>query len=273
MNKKLPNVFIGLTFFVGLAVLLYPWLSNCYNNLVHTREIEGYTETVAAVDDATISAEFEAAKMYNDALNGSNLQEPFIAGSGCAIPDNYNSILNFTNGIIGYIQIPKIDVNLPIYHGTSRIVLEKGVGHMEMTSLPIGGEGNHSVLTGHSGLPSATLFTNLTEMNIGDEFYIRIINQTFAYQVEQIKVVAPNNAEDLRSVPGEDYVTLMTCTPYGINSHRLLMRGTRIPYSPTDVNNVDMAEEISSNYNWILVIIFVIIAAKFVFRYIYKRKR
>ena len=273
MKKKLPNIFIGLIFFVGLAVLLYPWLSNCYNNQVHTREIEGYTEAAAAMDDETIAAEFEAAKKYNDALNGSNLQDPYVPGSGSAIPDNYTSIFNFSNGIMGNIEIPKIDVNLPIYHGTSRKILEEGVGHMEMTPFPIGGEGNHSVITGHSGLPSATLFTDLNKLNIGDEFYINIINETFAYRVDQIKMVAPGNAKDLRPFPGEDYVTLLTCTPYGINSHRLLVRGTRIPYQSAEETNVDLAEEINSSSSWILLIIFVIVVIAVVFRFIYKRNR
>ena len=167
-----------------------------------------------------------------------------MPGSGYALPDNYLEVLN-TDGIMGRLTIPKIGVDLPIYHGSSEESLQKGVGHIESTSLPIGGEYRHAVLTGHRGLPNAELFTRLDELTVGDTFYIHVLDRTLAYQVDQITTVEPDEMETLRAVPGEDYVTLVTCTPYGVNTHRLLVRGTRVPYTPGEEGTADAAPTVS----------------------------
>ncbi len=148
-----------------------------------------------------------------------------------SVPDNYTQILDYANHMMGYIEIPKISVYLPIYHGTSDDVLAKGIGHMSQTAFPIGGESTHAVLTGHTALPNAKLFTDLTELVEGDVFYIQILGETLAYEVDQIKVVDPEDTSDMQAEKGKDYVTLITCTPYAVNTHRLLVRGERIPYT------------------------------------------
>ncbi|MGL6200884.1 MAG: class C sortase [Lachnospiraceae bacterium] len=232
VKKKLPTIIISVLLLAGLGFLLYPSFSNWYNQKFHEVEINGYTETVTEWDEESISQLFAQAEKYNDMLTGKNIEDPFVPGSGSAFSDNYTSILDIYDGMMGYIEIPKIEVELPIFHGTSAEVLKKGIGHLEMTSFPIGGEGNHSVLTGHTGLPEAELFTNLVDLELEDIFFIKILNRALAYQVDQIKIVDSSLTIDLKPIPGEDYVTLATCTPYGINSHRLLVRGTRVPYTP-----------------------------------------
>ena len=193
--------------------------------------MQTYEETVAAQDDALLAEEWAKAEEYNENLAGDPVHDPFVPGSGYALPDNYLDVLNI-DGVMGRITIPKIGVDLPIYHGTDAETLEKGVGHIESTSLPIGGEYRHAVLTGHRGLPSAELFTRLDELEPGDQFYLHVLDATLAYQVDQILTVEPQELETLVAEPGQDYVTLVTCTPYGINTHRMLVRGTRVPYVP-----------------------------------------
>lgn len=157
--------------------------------------------------------------------------------SGYALPDNYNEVLNINeDGVIGYIEIPKIDVYMPIYHGASEEVLQKGAGHLEASGLPIGGEGNHSIISAHRGLPSAQLLTRLDEMEIGDVFYIHVLNETLAYQVDQINVILPEELALLGPEENQDLITLLTCTPYAVNTHRLLVRGSRIPYQEKNEN-------------------------------------
>lgn len=163
------------------------------------------------------------------------------------LPDNYQDVLNVDgDGVMGYIEIPKIDVSLPIYHGTSEEALEKGAGHLDVTALPIGGEGNHSVISAHRGLPSAELFTRLDEMEKGDEFYIHVLDKTLAYEVDQIEVILPEELALLQPEDGKDLVTLLTCTPYAVNTHRLLVRGTRIPYVEEEAQEGDWTETIKT---------------------------
>lgn len=214
----------------GLGFLLYPTVSDWISMNFRELEIANYSEAVEQMDPELAAAELEKAKAYNDTLTGAYIEDPFIPGSGSVLPVGYASVLNI-DGIIGYINIPKINVYLPVRHGTSSVVLQTSVGHLQNTAFPIGGEGNHTVLTSHTGLSSAKLFTDLTELEKGDLFYITVLNQTLAYEVDQILVVEPDDTEELRPVAGEDYATLVTCTPYSINSHRLFVRGTRIPYT------------------------------------------
>lgn len=230
--RSIAPVAAALALFVGgAAVFCYPAISNYLNQKNQTRVVQHYEQTVAAQDDALLAEEWAKAEEYNENLAGDPVHDPFVPGSGYALPDNYLDVLNI-DGVMGRITIPKIGVDLPIYHGTDAETLEKGVGHIESTSLPIGGEYRHAVLTGHRGLPSAELFTRLDELEPGDQFYLHVLDATLAYQVDQILTVEPQELETLVAEPGQDYVTLVTCTPYGINTHRMLVRGTRIPYVP-----------------------------------------
>ena len=182
----------------------------------------------------------------------------------------YYSILDFGNGIMGYIQIPGIDVKLPIYHGVSTQVLEKGVGHLPASSFPIRGEGNHAVLTGHTGLPSASLFTDLHKMQQGDQFQVTVGDTVMTYQVDQIKVVLPNETEDLQTVPGEEYCTLVTCTPYGVNSHRLLVRGSRIEVTDQMPEERELTKTDESSQRWLYGLLLIPALGAII---LFKRKR
>lgn len=223
MKKKAVIIMIIL-FFIGLAILLYPSLSNLYNEKFQSKAIKDYETNLIDYNKEKYEKELEKAIEYNNALN--KLQNPFYDFNQL---DGYNDILNIGNtGMIGYLSIPKINVELTIYHGTEEDVLSKSVGHLEGSSLPVGGIGTHSVLSAHRGLPSSKLFTDLDKLEIGDTFTITILDQTLTYQVDQIKIVNPDEIDALAINKDKDYVTLMTCTPYGINSHRLLVRGERI---------------------------------------------
>ena len=223
------TVFAVLLFLAGAAVLLYPTVSDWLARIHQSGVIQEYEENLAAEDTAFYAAEWKKAQEYNESLAGDPVRDPFVPGTGYALPKNYLDCLNI-NGIMGYIEIPKINVRLPIYHGTSEEVLQMGVGHIESTALPIGGEFTHAVLTGHRGLPSAKLFTDLDQLEIGDRFYIHVLDQILAYEVDEIHTVLPDDLHALETAEGRDLVTLITCTPYGVNTHRLLVRGTRIPY-------------------------------------------
>ena len=230
--RSIAPIAAALTLFLGgAAVFCYPAISNYLNQKNQTRVVQHYEQTVTAQDDALLAEEWAKAEEYNENLAGDPVHDPFVPGSGYALPDNYLDVLNI-DGVMGRITIPKIGVDLPIYHGTDAETLEKGVGHIESTSLPIGGEYRHAVLTGHRGLPSAELFTRLDELEPGDQLYLHVLDATLAYQVDQILTVEPQELETLVAEPGQDYVTLVTCTPYGINTHRMLVRGTRVPYVP-----------------------------------------
>ena len=223
MKKK--TVIIMLVFFlIGLLILLYPSLSNLYNEKYQTKAIKSYEKILVDYSKEKNKEEIKRANDYNNELN--KLIDPFY---NYKKSENYNDILNITDtGMMGYIHIPKIDVELSIYHGTSDEVLSKSVGHLEGSSLPVGGIGTHSVLSAHRGLPSSKLFTDLDKLEIGDIFTITILQQQLTYQVDEIKVIKPTEIKYLAIDKEKDYVTLMTCTPYGINTHRLLVRGIRI---------------------------------------------
>ena len=227
-NKKrgsFSTIILVAVFFVGLSVLLYPTISDFHNSKRQSQAIVDYDKLVTELTPEDYSAYFDQANTYNEKLK--NMSFPFLSHSNLA--EEYHDTLDVNgNGMIGYISIEKIKVQLPIYHGTSDAVLNTAVGHVEGSTLPIGGESTHSVLSAHRGLPSAKLFTNLDKMEIGDVFTIRVLDQTFTYQVDQILIVLPKETGPLGIVSGEDHCTLVTCTPYGINTHRMLVRGTRI---------------------------------------------
>ena len=216
---------------VGIGIFLYPTISNYFATKNQSTAIQNYEQKVEQIDEEEIKEELAKAQTYNENLSGNPVHDPFVEGSGYALPENYTEVLNISeDGIMAYIEIPKISVYLPIYHGTSEEILEKGVGHIESTSLPIGGTSTHSVLTGHTGLPSAELFTRIDELQIGDIFYIHVLNEILTYKVYETKVILPEEIDELQITNGYDYVTLVTCTPYGVNSHRLLVKAERTEY-------------------------------------------
>ena len=224
MKPSKIGILLVLMLFVGVCGLLYPSVSQYWNSKTQTRAVENYREILESLQPEDYEAFFQEAEAYNQALH--DLRTPLADYRQLT---GYNNILNVSgNGIMGYISIPKLGVELPLYHTISAEVLNIACGHMEGTSLPVGGESTHCVLSAHRGLPHARLFTDLDKMEEGDVFTITVLNRTLTYQVDQIKVVRPNEVDDVQIVEGEDLCTLLTCTPYGINTHRLLVRGTRI---------------------------------------------
>ena len=225
------DIFRVIGLIIAFSVLLYPTVSNYLYEKNGSKVISAYDENAVRLSESDKREMLEAARQYNEELLGNiELLDPFSSIKK-EVDERYQSLLNVNgSGMIGYIRIPKINAELPIYHGTEEKVLQSGVGHFEGTSLPIGGESTHAVLTGHRGLPSKLLFTDLDNLEKGDIFYIKVLGETFAYQVDQILTVLPENTKELTIVPGKDYVTLVTCTPYAVNTHRLLVRGYRIPY-------------------------------------------
>lgn len=225
--KKIRVIFCVIIFMTGLGIASYPFISNLVAQRHASQVVKDYETNVEEMNEEKIDAMKEAAKKYNEQL--SNVVSVDDENENNEQGESYADLLNIGESL-GYITIPKIDVNLPIYNGTSQDVLSKGVGHMEQSSYPLGGESTHCVLTGHRGLPSAVLFTDLDKLEIGDEFYLHVLDEILAYKVDQIKVVEPNESGDLEIIDGKDYCTLVTCTPYAINSHRLLVRGERTEY-------------------------------------------
>ncbi len=223
-KKNTSTIILICVFILGLGIMLYPTISDYWNSFRSSRVISNYAEFVAKMDDADYERILNNAIEYNKNLSGN--QTFSLTDRQLGI---YEEQLNVDGGgVMGYIEIPSIDVTLPICHGTSDRVLQNSVGHINWTSLPVGGESSHCVLSGHRGLPSAKLFTNLDKLSVNDTFIIRILDETLTYEVDQILIVLPDDIENLKIVPGMDYVTLLTCTPYGINTHRLLVRGHRI---------------------------------------------
>jgi sortase A len=218
---------------LGVSMIIYPSLSFYLSERNGSQAIRSYQKDLDVLDEALVESVLAEAEVYNESLTGTPVHDPFLEGSGMSMPDDYWEVLN-VGGLMGYIEIPKISVYLPIYHGTSEDTLKKGIGHLEGSTLPIGGPARHSVLTGHAALTTARLFTDLVELEEGDYFYIYVLGQVMAYQVDQIKVVEPHVTEDLLREQGKDQVTLLTCYPYGVNSHRLLVRGERVEYNPVE---------------------------------------
>lgn len=226
MKKHFTTILLVLIFIIGLSLLLYPTISEYWNSFHQTRAVANYDEVVEDIDDDTYQNIWDRAAAYNEALaqrgNHWTLTEEELK--------DYESQLNVTGtGMMGYIEIEQINCKLPIYHGTDAEVLQIAVGHIEGSSLPVGGESTHCVLSGHRGLPSAKLFTQLDKLVEGDLFVIHTLNEILTYEVDQIRIVLPDELDELRIVEGEDLCTLVTCTPYGVNTHRLLVRGHRVP--------------------------------------------
>ncbi len=222
---NLTTILLVLVFLVGLSLLLYPTVSDYWNSLHQSKAVVQYAEDVANLDDDVYEQLLEDARAYNTRIlqrsNQYRMSEDELS--------EYTSLLNISgNGVMGYIDIPAINVSLPLYHGTDSTVLQVAIGHIEWTSLPIGGKGTHSVVSGHRGLPSARLFTDLDKLVEGDTFVIRVLDETITYEIDQILIVLPEETSALKVDPEQDYCTLVTCTPYGVNTHRMLVRGHRI---------------------------------------------
>ncbi len=236
MKKRWTTVLLIILMFAGLSLLLYPTISDRWNSLHASRAIATYSNTVVKMDQDAIDRAWQNAVDYNKGLH------PGINSLSDGQLELYNGLLNVDGtGIMGYVDIPSIRVLLPIYHGTSDSVLQTALGHIEWSSLPVGGSGSHCVISGHRGQPSAKLFTDLDQLREGDVFTISVLDQVLTYEVDQIRVVLPGEVDDLQIVEGKDYCTFVTCTPYGINTHRLLVRGHRIENAKLEAHVVSEA--------------------------------
>lgn len=230
---------IILLFIVGISGLLYPYISDAWNRHLNRGTIGNYDSIVEQTNEENRNAIWEAAQEYNRNHPINTLYDAFSDAGKAEDSSEYDHVLNVNGeGMMGYLEIPGIDTTLSIYHGIRSDVLRQYVGHLPGTSLPVGGKGTHAVLSAHRGLPSAKLFTDLDKLKKGDQFYIYVLNHALAYEVDQIKIVTPENVEDMAIDPEQDYVTLVTCTPYGVNTHRLLVRGHRIDF-PEEVKKAD----------------------------------
>ena len=249
MRRILRIVIPALIFLAGLGVLLYPVFSDLWNQHRQNTVMDTYQRTVTELDEEDYSAWLEAAQRYNQSLDPA-FHDAFT-GKDPAAEDPYWSLLDPDGtGMMGYLEIPSISLRLPVYHGTGEEALQKGIGHLAGTSLPVGGTGTHCVLSGHRGLPTALLFTDLDQLTAGDRFYLHVLGETLAYEVDQISVVEPDQVSDLTGTQTGDYVTLLTCTPYGVNTHRLLVRGHRVAMEQTAAPKVTVTQQVVRSFGW-----------------------
>lgn len=261
MKKRLKNILFVLVFFIGLSLLLYPYISNEWNTYRQSQLIASYEQVlIEGNEEKTFdyAEERVRAQEYNEALLPYILPDSFAIAAAQDEPDEeYMACLNLTgDGMMGYVEIPKIQIKIPIYHTTSEEVLGKAAGHLEGSSLPIGGENTHAVISAHRGLPSAALFTDLDKMEKGDLFLIYVLDEILCYEVDLISVVDPSDTELLGVVEGEDLITLLTCTPYGVNSHRLLVRGHRVEYEQDVLEKEkQIPREVSIHTNYLLWVV------------------
>ena len=270
MKSKLNKLIIGIIFLAGLSLLLYPFVANQWNNHRQKQLISSYEQSVSDKDAAheiDYDAELQKAKAYNEALLPSILPDSFAVAEASEEDKTYMDALNIAGDeVMGIVEIPKINIKLPIYHTTDEEVLKQAAGHLEGSSLPVGGESTHAVISAHRGLPSASLFTDLDQLKKGDHFLIHVLNETLCYEVDKISVVKPEETSSLAVEEGQDLVTLLTCTPYGVNTERLLIRGHRVPYVEQEVaDEKTPLSGISLHTNYLLwVIIGLTITAIFI---------
>ncbi len=274
--KKVKIVFAIIMMISGMGIIAYPFISNKLAEKNASVAIQKYQDTVAELEQEKLDAAKEAASKYNEQLSNVLLEDASREEDTIV---SYVDMLGLGEGI-GYITIPKIDVNLPIYEGTNDDVLSNGVGHMSQSSFPIGGESTHCVLTGHRGMPGAVLFTNLDQMEVGDYFFLHVLDEILAYQVDQIKVVKPEETSDLEIIPGEDYCTLITCTPYAVNSHRLLVRGVRTEYSEEEsriqyqeLQTGTLIQRMVDVWQWLVVSLIVVVGGEALLLFLIIRRR
>lgn len=253
MKRKIITLILAvILFLLALGITLYPVVSNHINNKYASEIHTAYVEEILQKDSSALLEAKARAVAYNESITpGATVSDAYSQTALLAASENYDSQLNITgNGIMGYVKIPKINVHLPVYHGTGNDSLERGVGHLLGSSLPVGGTSTHAILTGHSGMATQKMFTDLDQLKLGDIFYLHVLDETLAYQVDSINIVLPHDTGLLGVTPGEDYCTLITCTPYGVNTHRLLVRGTRIPCEKTEVIVEEIIQEEQSTSSW-----------------------
>ena len=261
MKKKAGNLVIGIIFLAGLSLLLYPFVANQWNNYRQKQLISGYEQVVSekeATEGIDYDAERKKAEDYNEALLPCVLPDSFALAESSGVDPVYMNTLNIAGDeMMGSVEIPKINIKIPIYHTTEEDVLNKGAGHLEGSSLPVGGANTHAVISAHRGLPSASLFTDLDQMKVGDHFLLHVLDETLCYEVDKISVVKPEDTSALAVEDGQDLVTLLTCTPYGVNTERLLVRGHRVPYVEEEVKEektVLSGSSLHTNYLlWVFV--------------------
>ena len=279
MKSKTSKLMIGIIFLAGLSLLLYPFVANQWNNYRQKQLISSYEQTVSqkeASNGIDYDAELKKAEAYNEALLPSILPDSFAIADASEEDQTYMNTLNIAGDeMMGIVEIPKIDIKLPIYHTTKEDVLKQAAGHLEGSSLPIGGKSTHSVISAHRGLPSASLFTDLDQLKKGDHFLIHVLNETLCYEVDKISVVKPEETSSLAVEEGKDLVTLLTCTPYGVNTERLLVRGHRVPYEEQKVaDEKTPLSGISLHTNYLLwVIIGLVITTIFILMLYLKEKK
>ena len=261
MKKKAGNLVIGIIFLAGLSLLLYPFVANQWNNYRQKQLISGYEQVVSdkeAAEGIDYDAERKKAEDYNEALLPCVLPDSFALAESSGVDPVYMNTLNIAGDeMMGSVEIPKINIKIPIYHTTEEEDLNKGAGHLEGSSLPVGGANTHAVISAHRGLPSASLFTDLDQMKVGDHFLLHVLDETLCYEVDKISVVKPEDTSALAVEDGQDLVTLLTCTPYGVNTERLLVRGHRVPYVEEEVKEektVLSGSSLHTNYLlWVFV--------------------
>ena len=259
MKKKAGNLVIGIIFLAGLSLLLYPFVANQWNNYRQKQLISGYeVSDKEAAEGIDYDAERKKAEDYNEALLPCVLPDSFALAESSGVDPVYMNTLNIAGDeMMGSVEIPKINIKIPIYHTTEEEVLNKGAGHLEGSSLPVGGANTHAVISAHRGLPSASLFTDLDQMKVGDHFLLHVLDETLCYEVDKISVVKPEDTSALAVEDGQDLVTLLTCTPYGVNTERLLVRGHRVPYVEEEVKEektVLSGSSLHTNYLlWVFV--------------------
>ena len=261
MKKKAGNLVIGIIFLAGFSLLLYPFVANQWNNYRQKQLISGYEQVVSdkeAAEGIDYDAERKKAEDYNEALLPCVLPDSFALAESSGVDPVYMNTLNIAGDeMMGSVEIPKINIKIPIYHTTEEEVLNKGAGHLEGSSLPVGGANTHAVISAHRGLPSASLFTDLDQMKVGDHFLLHVLDETLCYEVDKISVVKPEDTSALAVEDGQDLVTLLTCTPYGVNTERLLVRGHRVPYVEEEVKEektVLSGSSLHTNYLlWVFV--------------------
>ncbi|WP_342999826.1 class C sortase [Coprococcus comes] len=279
MKSKTSKLMIGIIFLAGLSLLLYPFVANQWNNYRQKQLISSYEQTVSqkeASNGIDYDAELKKAEAYNEALLPSILPDSFAIAAASEEDQTYMNTLNIAGDeMMGIVEIPKIDIKLPIYHTTEEDVLKQAAGHLEGSSLPIGGKSTHAVISAHRGLPSASLFTDLDQLKKGDHFLIHVLNKTLCYEVDKISVVKPEETSALAVEEGEDLVTLLTCTPYGVNTERLLVRGHRVPYEEQKVaDEKTPLSGISLHTNYLLwVIVGLAVTAFFILVLYLKEKK
>ena len=258
MKKKNINIKLIVLFLAGLSLLLYPLISNEWNTYRQSKLISTYEQVIEEKqEEIDYTAEWDRAHAFNQALLPSILPDSFAIAAASDEPDEeYMACLNLAgDGTMGYVEIPKIDIKIPIYHTVSDEVLQMAAGHLEGSSLPVGGSDTHTVISAHRGLPSAALFTDLDRLEAGDHFLFYILDEILCYEVDQITIVEPEETEALAVEPGKDFATLLTCTPYGVNSHRMLVRGHRVAYVPEEIQKEQAIVNVSLHTNYLLWVI------------------